>query len=327
MKLCAKERTEGITYQTAVATTHSSDISSIPPVKRQPPLCKLNILEKLVFCDIETGSLAKDADILQISACADGSKFNEYVLPSKKIYPSSSKVTGLTEKGGVLFLHGSPLPAMPLEAVLKSFLQWLERFGQTVLVGHNFRVFDFPRLLRAVSLVGLEQEFMCVCSGGIDTLPVFKALYPDLKKYTQKHLVSTILKEGYNAHNALDDVISLEKLYTISSVSNEVALQHSFIVLWGFDLVKFQAETSSNAETMQILADKKVISQGMIKKIACSGLKFQHLMTVFKKNGVNGLCEILSEKHCGKPRVTNCKKAIQGLAEFFTSSCMANMWG
>jgi len=114
--------------------------------------------------------------------------FDQYVLPRKSISPSSSRVTGLTSSGGVIFLHGSPVCAIPLKEALTLFLDWLQDIGQVVLVGHNLKVFDFPRLLTALRAVNLETEFQHVCFGGIDSLHVMREIHPGMSCYKQDHL-------------------------------------------------------------------------------------------------------------------------------------------
>ena len=107
MELSSKEKKEGTTYKAGVAYEIDSDLS-IPAHEHQPIFEPVPTLENLVFCDIETGSLHKDCDILQIAACAGENSFNRHIRPTKPISPGASNVTGLTSQGGVLFLTGSP---------------------------------------------------------------------------------------------------------------------------------------------------------------------------------------------------------------------------
>ena len=67
-------------------------------------------------------------------------------------------------------------------------LDWLQDSGQVVLVGHNLKVFDFPRLLTALRAVNLETEFQHVCFGGIDSLHVMREIHPGMSCYKQEHL-------------------------------------------------------------------------------------------------------------------------------------------
>jgi hypothetical protein len=48
-----------------------------------------------------------------------------------------------------------------------------------ILIGYNFKAFDFPRILRAVDRVRLNAPFQDQVVGGVDTLPIFKLIYPE----------------------------------------------------------------------------------------------------------------------------------------------------
>jgi len=102
-----------------------------------------------VFCDIETTSLSKKCDIVQIAAVSNSDKFSEYILPSQTIAPSASAVTGLQMQGHSLYYNGNPVHAVPIREALILFLAWLSERKPCVLIGHNFQQFDFPRIIRA----------------------------------------------------------------------------------------------------------------------------------------------------------------------------------
>ena len=158
-----------------------------------------------------------------------------------------------------------------------------------VLIGHNMKRFDFPRLLMTYRAVNLEAEFTNACSGGIDSLPIFKDIHPGMESYKQQYLFETLLNKKYWAHNALDDVLSLKELYTFSNVPEAVTIKSSFSTEWGIKILTFRNMTESNAKTMVSLITKKVLSKQMVtkinEKIARSGLRYNHLVTVFQKDG------------------------------------------
>ena len=61
------------------------------------------------------------------------------------------------------------------------------------------------------------QEMESKITGFIDTLLIAQDLYPDRKGkggYKQEALLKDILNESYSAHNALDDVQALQKLFS-----------------------------------------------------------------------------------------------------------------
>ena len=64
------------------------------------------------------------------------------------------------------------------------------------------------------------------------------------------------------------------------------------------------------------LIDKKVMSQGVARKVAGSGLQLKHLSTVSKRNGLSGLRSLLSEVTNGQKRVTKSEKIICAIASY-----------
>ena len=67
-----------------------------------------------------------------------------------------------------------------------------------------------------------------------DTFPFIKELLPQRREskqsYKQCALVSDILSENYEAHDALADVIALQRLLSHLQASNEAPYKHSFTV-------------------------------------------------------------------------------------------------
>lgn len=57
--------------------------------------------------------------------------------------------------------------------------------------------------------------------GCVDTYPLYKEVFPKLGKYSQERTVSVSVNEEYTAHNALNDVESLQNLCSVVDVENE----------------------------------------------------------------------------------------------------------
>ena len=188
-----------------------------------------------------------------------------------------------------------------------------------MLVGHNLKVFDFPRLLTALRAVNLEIRFQHVCFGGIDSLHVMREIHPGMLCYKQGHLFKTLMNGEYSAHNAINDVLSLQKLFEKSQVPLEISCKFSFATEWGFQCLTFKDMTEANATTMDCLSRNRILSKQMLNKIASSGLQYQHLLAVFQREGRSGLVQLLSEKYCGVASVTSCKKGLDALFEHFKS--------
>ena len=320
----SKEKREGATYQTGIAATHYGDISSIPPPQVQPKCKKIEDVQdkNLVFCDIETGSLQSDADILQLSACFKDKKFNRYINPSRPIDRRSTQVHGLISKGGSLFKNGSPVSAVPLHDALKDFIDFLQGEGPAILVGHNLKAFDFPRILRAFQDTDLESEFLSICVGGIDSLHVFRHLLPNESCHKQESLVQSVLQENYSAHDAMEDVLYLQKLWNSVVEDTHIVFLYSFDSRWASKSLSHQNSSKKNVVSFQPLIDNDVIKKAMATKMSKSGLCFNHLKQAFCHGGVDGLKGILTEMipdGSGKqsPRCTKTERILDSIVQFF----------
>ena len=145
-----KELREGVTYQSSIDVigNNETDIIEIPKPISAPEQRKIetNTDCSHVYCDIETTSLYKSCDITQIAAVSGKDNFNQYILPTQPITLGATQVTGLTVVNNMLCYKGKPVHAVYLRTALEQFLLWLEKRNPCVLIGHNFRIFDFPRL-------------------------------------------------------------------------------------------------------------------------------------------------------------------------------------
>ncbi|KAH3817972.1 hypothetical protein DPMN_119557 [Dreissena polymorpha] len=64
------------------------------------------------------------------------------------------------------------------------------------------------------------------------------------------------------------------------------------------------------------MIDTKVISQGVTRKVAGSGLQLKHLSIESKRIGLSGLRSPLSEVTNGQIRVTKSEKIICAIASY-----------
>lgn len=148
---------------------------------------------------------------------------------------------------------------------------------------------------------------------------MFREIYPDQPSYKQEALVSAIINETYEAHNAVADVQSLQKLYIAAKVSDNVFFGHSFSTSWGLKVLRFKQMASENIDTLQPLVARKVVSKAMADKVGNSGLKLCHLQLAFTRGGKEGLTSLLSEKENGKVRVTANKRVLSNITDYFES--------
>lgn len=97
-------------------------------------------------------------------------------------------------------------------AGLDSFLKFLEKYTNVILAGHNIKIFDCPILFRALESCSLMSNFSRRVKGFLDTKLLFQISHPNLCSYKQQSLVSTLLGCTYGAHDAVEDILVLQKL-------------------------------------------------------------------------------------------------------------------
>ena len=130
----------------------------------------------VVYFDLETGSLSRDCDILQIAAKHQSYEFTTYINPNQAILDKSCKVHGLTFTNGRLLAHGKEVKAVNLQDALIGLYKFLYRFkSPCVLATHNCS-FDYPRLMRAVEKTHFDKHLQSLVYGFSDTLPIIRKI-------------------------------------------------------------------------------------------------------------------------------------------------------
>ncbi|XP_036390550.1 uncharacterized protein LOC118781649 [Megalops cyprinoides] len=184
----------------------------------------------LVFFDLETTGLGRTCDIIQLAAVSGGHSFNLYMVPRCRMQGGASAVTGFRVRRRRLYLHHHLVTTTTHQEALTSFLAFLRMLVRPLLVGHNIKRFDCPVLARVLDEFQLGAEFRQVTSGFLDTLPLARDLLrgSGLQSYRQENLVKAILGVSYPAHDALEDVKALQRLYSALMPTVEQTLRHKF---------------------------------------------------------------------------------------------------
>ena len=147
---------------------------------------------------------------------------------------------------------------------------------------------------------------------------MFKSIRPELDSYTQSNLVSAILGPDfvYDVHNALGDVSSLKRLVEEVGVDEEVKMKSTFTNHYILESLNYSNEVKVNLPSLEHLVQRQVISNMMARKIAGSGLRCNHLITVFRRSGEDGIRDLFAESSNGRPRVTRSTKVVQDICKF-----------
>ena len=138
---------------------------------------------------------------IPIQSCIVNGKITEefasFVNPGKPISAEITKLTGITDE----MVAGAP----KIEQTFKDFAAFC---GGAVLVAHNAHGFDMRFMKKAAERAGVLFE-----NSYIDTLPLARSLYPNLKNHKLDTLANYLECPPFNHHRATDDARVLAHIF------------------------------------------------------------------------------------------------------------------
>ncbi|CAC5392636.1 unnamed protein product [Mytilus coruscus] len=322
----SKEIREGKTYESGVLTATSSTntdnhtIECIPPPEPEAEARPIPLkATTCVYFDLETTGFGICTDKIQIAAAYGQNTFCRYIVPKQAITSSAAKVTGFSKSGQILYRNGEIMQTDDLQDSLKDFINWLP--DNCILLAHNEKLFDSRVIVYSMENNSLFDSFEQKCKGFVDSLSLLKTVLPERKqtgkRFNQESLVFDILGVEYDAHNAVGDVESLQQLVEHLSLPTEKVAPHSFSVEYVSQSVR--QLNSLNKRLASFTLPASVLSKGMVRKMAKSGLEQRHLILANEREGSDGVANLLSELFWGKPRVTKDRKIIASVTSFIES--------
>ncbi|XP_076088707.1 uncharacterized protein LOC143059102 isoform X2 [Mytilus galloprovincialis] len=331
----ACEASEGATYDSEISLgDKDADIHQIPNATPKPTFSKveglINTTTSFIIMDLETTDLIRQNVIPHITQIAavehdTGSQFSCYVVPKAPMSSGAEDITGIMWDGTNLRLNGKVVAALPIFEALSNFFLWLQKFNNAILIAHNGKKFDFRVLSNAADKCKLFNLYLESCVGCIDSIAVMKSKIPKLPKYSQPYLAEHVCNKNYNAHNALDDVSMLNEILKAAKVSSVDLLKHTYSP--GDHLLQenFNMNKLKNLPSLHFLIGQGVVKMTTAENISGSGLNFEHLKLIWKREGEDGLSNVLSAKNSiGKPRVSSDKKLVcsfvQKLSQLFADT-------
>ena len=102
-------------------------------------------------------------------------------------------------------------------------------------------------------------------------------------------------------HNALGDVIALQKVIHETGHVEVLISSHSFTISSAENFYAWSRKTKQDTDTFTTMILAKHISAQMARKCAGSGLLLKHLDIAYKRNGLQGIYNLLSEPCANKP--------------------------
>lgn len=158
----------------------------------------------------------------------------------------------------------------------------------------------------------LHSEFSRLVAGFLDTLSAAKQVIRKCDiptgKYNQESLVQAFVSNPqYNAHNAVDDVLSLQKLYEtkLNLQANELEM-HVFAVNY-----------HQCFKSLSTLVKDKVLSVQTQRKLACVGLGLSQLRVIHRRDpeGIQGVFKQPFGTNM-RPRVSSSRKLINKVVQY-----------
>ncbi|MCL2857601.1 MAG: PolC-type DNA polymerase III [Oscillospiraceae bacterium] len=159
---------------------------------------------EFIIFDLETTGLSAARDrITEIGALRlQGGevidRFSSFVDPGRSLSVEITKITGITDQ----MLEGAPAE----KEALAAFAEFIGS-PDAVLVAHNAD-FDMGFLRAATGRCGIRENFT-----SIDTLPIARSLYKELKKFSLDQVVKGLGLGEFNHHRAGDDAEVLAKVF------------------------------------------------------------------------------------------------------------------
>lgn len=159
--------------------------------------------ETLIFYDCETTGLNVEKDlIIELAACRADSEetFSSFIFINEPIPQEASQIHGITNEE----IKDAPIFS-------EVFLQFKEFCGNNVLVAHNNNSFDYPILKNECLRHNLEFPQWTF----LDSLKWAKKYCPHLPRHSLQYLRQAFNLPKNQAHRALDDVITLKKIFSL----------------------------------------------------------------------------------------------------------------
>ena len=221
--------------------------------------------------------LSRNTNITQLAAYDGKNSFNQHVYPNQYISTSAAMITGISYSFDKkqMYHHGQPVESIDRKLVLLKFIEFISAHNSPVLVGHNISTYDNHMLCKQLQQNNLLAEFLRLINGCIDTLKLARKMFKkeDVGNHKQQNLVKKLLGKSYEAHDALEDVKSLQ--YTCKDI---FPFNHTQLVA-----------------SYKEISNKSMITKAVACRMANSGLGLKHFELARKRDSHNGICSVLLE--------------------------------
>ena len=262
----------------------------------------------------------RQSHITQIAAKnTAGQSFNTYVIPKKIITQGAAKTSGNKFEKGKFYYNDRQVLAITISQALTEFLRFIGD-KPVILSGHNIKTFDCHVLLNALKSCKMQKLFEKKVAGFLDTISLFRCR--TVPSYKQEELYKRLIGGTYDAHNALEDVLALEKLINKINPSSEEKRKHTFSVQYVLDVQENNRNAATNLVGWKELLEEGVISKNIAQKAAKSGLRPEHLELSYRCGREDAIYSVLSQPTNAGVRVTKDKKISKQLSDYYENKLL-----
>ncbi|XP_043270153.1 uncharacterized protein [Venturia canescens] len=232
---------------------------------------------KIVYLHVIGSKTLKNADIIRIAARLEGREFSVWIEPSARLRLSETHIkAGLYKyKGSKFILNGKLLEPKPLQYALVEFASFIASPQPVYIVSHSNHN-ETTLLLKAFKISGMITKFNHLINGFVDTVPIFKKQYPNLKgkgQFSLRVLAPYVLGKKYTG-------TFFESLYYLRTLEELVTTHVSEATLTEFSLFFEDRVTSlktisiSSQSSRKLILLKSVVSWKTLEKLKNAEISF-----------------------------------------------------
>lgn len=195
---------------------------------------------RAIYYDTETTGVSVKNDLIVEIAAFDPERnlsFNQLVNPGISIPSAASAIHNITND----MVADKPNFA----EVAKAFIEFCE--GDVVLIAHNNDNFDEPLLKAEFERHGLQLPSWKF----LDTLKWARRYRPDLPRHSLQVLREVYGFAANNAHRALDDVITLQRVF--ESMIDDLSIEAVYNLINGSQFIQIMPFGKYKGKPLQVI--------------------------------------------------------------------------
>lgn len=173
--------------------------------------------------------------------------------------------------------------------------------------------------MNSIEKVFMKENFQAVIKGYCDTLSLIKNKTGKKGKGDNKlqNLAKDFGIDSEGAHDALEDVIMLDKVVTKLGISDDDLRKRTLSWDDAVNSISFSNNSSTALKELNTLKD--CTSYGIRKKIITAKISVDMIIDAYKENQYDGLLNLLGKDESGLVKVTKNKKVLGKIFDYLST--------